>query len=72
LSAAPAEEVEPWGETITRLWDDTAEYARWSNAAREDAHQWNPDRLGPIYREFFGSITHQPDPPLVPREVTDR
>jgi len=61
------EEVEPWVETVIRLWDDTAEYDRWSKAARERAQLWHPDRLAPIYREFFGSITHQPGPPLVPR-----
>ncbi len=65
-----AEEVEPWVETIIRLWDDAAEYDRWSRAAREHAQQWHPDRLAPIYREFFSRITHQPGPPLVPLEVT--
>ena len=40
-----AEEVEPWVETIIRLWDDAAEYERWSRAARERAQQWHPDRL---------------------------
>jgi glycosyltransferase involved in cell wall biosynthesis len=63
-----AEEVEPWVETIIRLWDDAAEYERWSRAARERARQWHPDRLAPIYREFFSQVTHQPGPPLVPRE----
>ena len=64
-----AEEVEPWVETIIRLWDDATEYERWSRAARERAQQWHPERLAPVYREFFGRITHQPGPPLVPREV---
>ena len=64
-----AEEVEPWVETIIRLWDDAAEYERWSRAARERAQQWHPDRFAPIYREFFSRITHQPGPPLVPREL---
>ena len=32
----------------------------------EHALQWHPDRLAPIYREFFSRITHQPGPPLVP------
>ncbi len=65
-----AAELEPWVDTVIRLWDDTAEYERWSRAARERAQQWHPDRLAPIYREFFGSITHQPGPPLVPNVVT--
>ena len=52
-----------------RLWDDAAEYDRWSRAARDRAQQWHPDRLVPIYREFFSSITHQPGPPLAPKEM---
>jgi glycosyltransferase involved in cell wall biosynthesis len=64
-----AEEVEPWVETIIRLWDDAAEYERLSQAARERAQRWHPDRLAPIYREFFGSLYHQPGPPMVPREA---
>ncbi len=60
------EEVEPWVETIIRLWDHAAEYDSRSHVAREHAVQWHPGRLAPIYREFFGRITHQPGPPLVP------
>jgi glycosyltransferase involved in cell wall biosynthesis len=55
-----AEEVEPWVETVIRLWDDPAEYERRSLAAREHAQQWHPDRLAPIYREFFNSLTNRP------------
>jgi glycosyltransferase involved in cell wall biosynthesis len=62
-----AEEVEPWVETIVRLWDDAAWYDRWSHAARERARLWHPDRLAPIYREFFGNLFPQPGPPLVPK-----
>jgi glycosyltransferase involved in cell wall biosynthesis len=51
-----AEEVEPWVETIIRLWDDAAEYERSSNAVREHAQQWHPDRLAPIYRQFFSGL----------------
>ncbi len=49
-----AEEVEPWVETIIHLWDDAAEYKRRSNVARRRAQEWHPERLAPIYREFFG------------------
>jgi glycosyltransferase involved in cell wall biosynthesis len=52
----PAEEVEPWVNTIIRLWDDAAEYERRGRAARDHAQQWHPDRLAPIYRDFFGSL----------------
>ena len=52
-----AEEVDPWIETIIRLWDDPAEYDRWSRAARQRAQQWHPDRLAPVYRDFFSGST---------------
>ncbi len=64
-----AEEVAPWVETVIRLWDDAAEYDRWSRAARERAQRWHPDRLAPNYRDFFGSIARQPRQPLVPKDV---
>jgi glycosyltransferase involved in cell wall biosynthesis len=59
-----AEEVEPWVETIIRLWDDAAEYDHWSQAAREHAQQWHPDRLAPLYREFFSNVCHQSRAPF--------
>ena len=65
-----AEDVEPRVETIVRLWDDAAAYERWSQAARERARHWHPDRLAPIYREFFAGLTHQPGPPLLRRGVS--
>ena len=52
-----AEEVEPWVETIIRLWDDPGYYNVCSRRARERSQRWHPNRLGPIYREFFGRIT---------------
>ncbi len=54
-----AEEVEPWIETIIRLWDDPAEYRRASQAALDRAQQWDPERLAPVYHEFFSGITGQ-------------
>ena len=29
-----------------------------------------PTVSSPIYRDFFGGVTHQPGSPLVPRETT--
>jgi glycosyltransferase involved in cell wall biosynthesis len=66
-----AEEVEPWVEAIIRLWDDAAEYQRRSQAARERSEQWHPDQLAPLYRDFFGNLTHQPAPPLVPKSIAN-
>ena len=62
-----AEEVAPWVETIIRLWDDSAEYDRASRAARERAQAWHPDRLAPLYCEFFTRVAHQPGPSLTAR-----
>ena len=67
--APTAEEVQPWIEAILRLWDDRAWYDRWSQAGQARAQLWHPDRLAPIYREFFSTIFPQPGPPLVPRAV---
>ncbi len=64
-----AEEIEPWVETIIRLWDDAAEYDRWSQAALERAQHWHPDQLAPIYRDFISNLVHQPGPPFVPLEL---
>ncbi len=36
------------------------------------ADDQNRDRLAPIYREFFGRLTHQPGSPLVPRRIESR
>jgi len=63
-----AAEVEPWVEGIIRLWDDAAYYQHWSHIAREHAERWRPERLAPIYAEFFSNIVPQPSPPVVPKE----
>jgi glycosyltransferase involved in cell wall biosynthesis len=63
-----AAEVEPWVETIIRLWDDAAYYERWSDAARVHAERWRPERLAPIYTEFFSNVAPQPSPPVVPKD----
>jgi glycosyltransferase involved in cell wall biosynthesis len=62
-----AEEVEPWVETIIRLYNDTAFYEQASQTARQEAEPWRPERIAAIYKEFFSNITHQPGPPTVPK-----
>jgi glycosyltransferase involved in cell wall biosynthesis len=62
-----AREVEPWVETIVRLWDDPELYARYSQAARTRAQEWRPERLAPLWRDFFANVFPQPGPPLAPR-----
>jgi glycosyltransferase involved in cell wall biosynthesis len=60
-----AEEVEPWIETIIRLWDDGALYAEQSVRARNEAEHWHPDRARPLYAEFFRDVRHQPGAPVI-------
>ncbi|HZW31353.1 MAG TPA: glycosyltransferase, partial [Isosphaeraceae bacterium] len=68
-----AEEVEPWVETIIRLWDDRALYEEQSIKAKKEAQRWHPDRLRPLYAEFFRNVRLQSRPPFVPRtEGEDR
>jgi len=59
-----AGEVEPWVETIIRLWDDRALYEQQSLAARQAAERWHPDRLRPLYAEFFQDVRLQTGPPF--------
>jgi glycosyltransferase involved in cell wall biosynthesis len=58
-----AEEVEPWVQTVIRLWDDLAFYEEQSLLARQEALRWHPDRLRPLHAEFFGSAQCQAGPP---------
>jgi glycosyltransferase involved in cell wall biosynthesis len=60
-----AEEVEPWVETIIRLWDDAGFYRQTSERALQWAQRWHPDRLRPLYTDFFGNARPQPGAPIV-------
>ncbi len=59
-----AEEVEPWVETIVRLWDDAAFYRLQSEKAIEWSQRWSPECLGPVYADFFRNVHPQPGPPI--------
>ena len=61
-----AEEVEPWVEAIIRLWDDAALYQEQSDKAKNEAQRWHPDRLRPLYAEFFSNVRVQARPPVSP------
>ena len=63
-----AEEVEPWVQAIERLWDDEAFYGQQSEKARRQAERWQPERLRPVYAEFFGNVGLQPGAPVVRAE----
>jgi glycosyltransferase involved in cell wall biosynthesis len=60
------DEVQPWIQTIIRLWDDPEFYVEASQRAHERAQIWHPRRLGPRYAEFFANVSPQPCPPLAP------
>jgi hypothetical protein len=60
-----AEEVEPWVEAIIRLWDGRAWYNALSARARNEAERWRPERLRPLYAEFFQGVQRQQAAPLV-------
>jgi len=61
------EDVEPWVETIIRLWDDEAFYGQQSQKGRQRAQRWHPNRLRPLYENFFRNACPQPGPPMVPK-----
>ena len=63
-----AEEVEPWIETILRLWDDAAFYRQQSELAVRCSERFHPERLRPLYLDFFSNVHPQPGPPIVLRE----
>jgi hypothetical protein len=65
-----AEEVEPWVEAIIRLWDDKAFYREQSRKALEHAQRWHPERLRPLYENFFRNVHPQPGPPIVLKACT--
>jgi hypothetical protein len=60
-----AHEVEPWVEAVIRLWDDQALYTERSRLARKEAERWRPERLRPLYAEFFRSVRSQPGAPVI-------
>ena len=66
-----AEEVAPWVEAILRLWDDEAFYRQQSEKAIARAAQWCPERLRPLYVEFFRNVYPQPGPPVRARAHPD-
>jgi hypothetical protein len=64
-----AEEVEPWVETIIRLWDDQDLYREQCEKAKNEAQRWHPDRVRPLYAKFFSDVRQQPGPPILWREI---
>jgi glycosyltransferase involved in cell wall biosynthesis len=51
-----AEEVAPWVETIIRLWDEDAFYARERRRCLAAAEAWRLERLLPHFEELFATV----------------
>lgn len=63
------EDVEPWIDTILRLWDDTDLYRRQCARAQHESQRWHPERLAPLFVKFFQDIHPQPGPPVAPNTI---
>jgi hypothetical protein len=62
------EEAGVWTDAVVRLWNDPVAYKVASARSQEYARVWQFDKIGPIYRDFFGSACPQPGFPLVVRQ----
>lgn len=71
ISRAPisAEEARPWVETIERLFDDPAEYARACQRAFEAGRSYREPIVAARYAKFFENVRRR-DTPLIPRGGT--
>lgn len=54
--APSADEVAPWVQTVTRLWDDPTHYEQERQRCLQAAEAWRPERLRPAYEAFFASL----------------
>jgi glycosyltransferase involved in cell wall biosynthesis len=52
-----AAEVEPWIETIVRLWDDSAFYEVQRQRCLKAAEAYRPERIAAQYEAFLNSVT---------------
>jgi glycosyltransferase involved in cell wall biosynthesis len=50
------EEVAPWVDAITRLWDDPDYFADQQRLAVAESRRWTPEVLEPRYVQFFADI----------------
>lgn len=61
-SLPSAAEVEPWVQTIIRLWDDEAFYLQASLRACVEAEKWKPDVLADRYQDYFRRLVQSIHP----------
>ncbi len=62
-----ADDISPWVDAVIRLWDDSRFYDQISAECIARSQCWHPDRVTPIYADFFRNLRPQPGPPLVPK-----
>lgn len=55
-SPVSAEAVEPWVQTILRLFEDEAFYAQWQGRSRAGGAAFRPEVLKPRYVEYFKNV----------------
>ncbi len=51
-----ADEIEPWVDTILRLWDNESFYVQSCLRARLEAEKWSPERLADRYQDYFWQV----------------
>jgi glycosyltransferase involved in cell wall biosynthesis len=56
FSLPTAEELTPWLEAIVELWDSPDVYERASRQALIEAKRWAPEKLEPLYEQFFDTV----------------
>ena len=56
-------EVEPWIQTICKLWDDPAFYAQERQRCLAAAEAWRSDRIGAGYAQFLKDVIDRPSRP---------
>ena len=62
-----ADDISPWVDAVIRLWDDSRFCDQVSAECVAHSQCWHPDRVTPIYADFFRNLRPQPGPPLVPK-----
>ncbi len=65
-----ADHLEAWVGAVLELWDNPDLYRQLSVEATHEAQRWHPDRLVPLYREFFRTLRPQSGGPYVPKIPT--
>ncbi len=55
-----ADEVEPWVDSVVRLWDDPARYDEHRRRSLAESRRWAPEEVEPRYARFFRELRPGP------------